>query len=198
MVTTDGSARFSVVELVTQTYVVSGRCRGLTENMRLVDLLNHPEIVHLRLFEAKVCGLAGSREMTASEGHMFLDKMRVVFASIDESPEAGARRQMAHELDRVEKGGHEVLVFAPPFRVAGAIYMVKEADPDIALPRLFGGFLVVTGAKVTYEHDDRLVWERDLLVVNGRYVEMIYSPTAEAARLPADGNGATLDSGNAA
>jgi len=123
---------------------------------------------------------------------MFLDKMRVVFASIDESPEEVARRQKAHELDRVEKGGHEVLVFAPPFRVAGAIHMVKEADPDIALPRLFGGFLVVTGAKVTYEHDDRLVWERDLLVVNGRHIDMIYSPTAEAARLPADRHGGTL------
>src|SRR4030042_156271 len=76
-------------------------------------------------------------------------------------------------------------------RGAGAIYMVKEADPDIALPRLFGGFLVVTGAKVTYEHDDRLVWERDLLVVNGRYVEMIYSATAQAAR-------GALNDGNAA
>ena len=191
MVTTDGSARFSVVELVTQTYVVSGRCRSLTENMRLVDLLNHPGIIHLRLFEAKVCDLARSREMTASEGHMFLDKMRVVFASIDESPEEVTRRQSAHDADHVEKGGHEVLIFAPPFRVAGMIHMVKEADPEIILPRLFGGFLAVTGAKVTCEHDDRLVWERDLLAVNGRHIDMIYSPTAQAAR-------GMLNGGNAA
>src|SRR4030042_1164777 len=156
MVTTDGSAWFSVVEIVTQTYVVSGRCRGLTENMRLVDLLNHPEIVHLRLFEAKVCDLADSREMTVGEGHMFLDKTRVAFASIDESPEDVARRQRAHELDRVEKESRKVLAFATPFRVEGTIHVVKDADQEVVLPRMLSGFFDVTGGKGTYEHDDRL------------------------------------------
>lgn len=197
MVTTDhSSGRFSVAEFFTQAYIVSGRCRGLTENMRLVDLLNHPEVVHLRLFEAKICDLADSREMTVAEGHMFLDKTRVFFASIDESPEEIARRERAHELDRVEKESREALVFAMPFRVAGTIHVVKEADQEIVLPRLLGGFFAVTGAKVTCEHDDRLVWERELLVVNGRCVEMMYCATAQAARLPADGSGATLDSGH--
>ncbi len=199
MAITDYNSRpFSVVEFFTQAYIVSGRCRGLTENMRLVDLLNHPEIVHLRLFEAKVCDLADSREMTVGEGHMFLDKTRVAFASIDESPEEVARRQRAHELDRVEKESRKVLAFATPFRVEGTIHVVKEADQEVVLPRLLSGFFAVTGAKVTCEHDDRLVWERDLLVVNGRCVEMTYCATAQAAHLPADGHSATLDSGNVA
>jgi len=193
-----GSRPFSAVEIVTQTYVVSARCGGLTENTRLVDLLNNPEVSHLPLFEANVRGLAGSGEMTATEGHMFLDKMRIVFASTVESPDEYARRQRAHELDRVEKERHNVLVFAAPFRIAGTAYVVKGADPRVALPRLFNNFLAVTGARVTHEHDDSLVWEKEFVVVNGRHIEMIYSSTAQAARLPADRHGGTLNGGNAA
>ena len=192
MVMTDyGSRPFLAVEIVTRTYVVAARRGGLTENTRLVDLLNNPEVSHLPLFEANVRGLAGSGEMTATEGHMFLDKMRIVFASTVESPDEYARRQRAHEIDRVEKDRHSVLVFAAPFRIAGTAYVVKGADPRVALPRLFNNFLAVTGARVTHEHDDSLVWEKKFLVVNGRHIEMIYSSTAQAAR-------GTLNGGNAA
>jgi len=182
---------FSIVEIVTQTYVVAARCGGLTEYTRLVDLLNNPEVSHLQLFEARVRGLAGSGEMTATEGHMFLDKMRIVFASTVESPDEYARRQKAHELDRVEKDRHSVLVFAAPFRITGTVYVVKDADPRVALPRLFNNFLAVTEARVTHEHDDSLVWEKKFLVVNGRHIEMIYSSTTQAAR-------GMLNGGNAA
>jgi hypothetical protein len=192
MVMTDyGSRPFLAVEIVTRTYVVAARCGGLTEDTRLVDLLNNPEVSHLPLFEANVRGLAGSGEMTATEGHMFLDKMRIVFASTVESPDEYARRQRAHEIDRVEKERHNVLVFAAPFRIAGTAYVVKGADPRVALPRLFNNFLAVTGARVTHEHDDSLVWEKEFVVVNGRHIEMIYSSTAQAAR-------GTLNGGNAA
>jgi hypothetical protein len=192
MAMTDYVSRpFSAVEIVTRTYVVSARCGGLTESTRLVDLLNNPEVSHLPLFEANVRGLAGSGEMTATEGHMFLDKMRIVFASTVESPDEYARRQRAHEIDRVEKERHNVLVFAAPFRITGTVYVVKGADPRIALPRLFNNFLAVTGARVTHEHDDSLVWEKEFVVMNGRHIEMIYSSTAQAAR-------GTLNGGNAA
>jgi hypothetical protein len=186
-----GSRPFSAVEIVTQTYVVTARCGGLTEDIRLVDLLNNPEVSHLQLFEAKVRGLAGSGEVMATEGYMFVDKMRMVFASTVESPEEVARRQKAHEIDRVEKDRYNVLVFAAPFRITGNVHVVRGADPRAALPRLFNNFLAVTEASVTYEHDDSLVWDKNFLVVSGRHIEMIYSSTTQAAR-------GTLNGGNAA
>jgi hypothetical protein len=199
MAITDYSRRtFAAVEIVTQTHVVSARCGGLTESTRLVDLLNNPDVSHLQLFGAKVSGLAGSGEMTATEGYLFLDKMRIVFASIDESPQEVARRQRAHEFDRVEKERHSVLVFAAPFRITGAVHVVRGADAGVALPRLFNSFLAVTEARATHESDDSLVWDKEFIVVNGRHIEMIYSSTAQPARLPADGHSATLDSGNVA
>jgi hypothetical protein len=199
MAITDHSRRtFAAVEIVTQTHVVSARCGGLTESTRLVDLLNNPDVSHLQLFEAKVSSLGGSGEMTATDGYLFLDKMRIVFASIDESPQEVARRKRAHEFDRVEKERHSVLVFAAPFRITGAVHVVRGADPGVALPRLFNSFLALTEARATHENDDSLLWEKEFIVVNGRHIEMIHSLAAQAARLPADGNGATLDGGNAA
>jgi hypothetical protein len=186
-----GSRPFSVVEIVTQTYVVAARCGGLTENTRLVDLLNIPEVSHLQLFEARVRGLAGSGEIAAAEGYMFVDKMRIVFASTVESPDEYARRQRAHEIDRVEKDRYNVLVFAAPFRITGNVHLPRGADPRAALPRLFNNFLALTEAKATHEHDDSLVWEKEFLVVNGRHIEMIHSSTVQAAR-------GTVNGGNAA
>lgn len=129
---------------------------------------------------------------------MFLDKMRIVFASTVESPEEVARRQRVHEFDRVEKERHNVLVFAAPFRITGAVHVVKGGDLRVALPKLFNNFLALTEARATHEQDDSLVWEKEFLVVNGRHMEMIHSSTAQIACLPADRHGGTLDGGNAA
>ncbi len=174
-----GNRPFSTVEIVTPTYLVSARCGGLTEYTRLVDLLNNPDVSHLQMFDPKVRGLGGSQEIAAPGSYLFLDKMRIVFASTVESPEELERRRRTREIDRVEKDKHHVIVFAAPFRITGTVYVVKGADPLVALPRLFNNFLALTGAEVIHENDENLTWENEFLVVNGRHIEMICSATAQ-------------------
>ena len=127
----------------------------------------------------EIRGLSGSQEIAAPGSYLFLDKMRIVFASSVESPEELERRRRTREIDRVEKDKHHVIVFAAPFRITGTVYVVRGADPLIALPRLFNNFLAITGARVVHEQDDSLVWENEFLVVNGRHIEMICSATAQ-------------------
>ena len=170
---------FSAIEVVTQTYVVNARCGALTESTRLVDLLNVPDVTHLQLFDPKVRCLGGSQEIAVPGSYLFLDKMRIVFASKSESPEEIERRRTTRGLDRVEKDKHDVIVFAAPFRITGTVYVVRGGDPLIALPRLFNGFLALTGAKVIHENDQNLTWENEFLVVNGRHIEMVCSATSQ-------------------
>jgi hypothetical protein len=183
---------FSTVEIVTQTYLVTARCGGLTEYTRLVDLLNNPDVTHLQLFDPKVKGLGGSGEIAAPGSYLFLDKMRIVFARTLETLEEVERRRRTREIDRVQKDRHDVIVFAAPFRIMGTVYVVRDADPLIALPRLFHNFLALTGAKVIHENDESLSWDNDFLVVNGRHIEMICSATSQTV------HSRELDTGNAA
>jgi len=170
---------FSLVEIVTQTYVVQGRCGGLTEYQRLVDLLNNPDYTHLQIFDPKIRPFSESTHVEVRGNHLFLDKMRIFFAVTLESAEESSRREALHRLDRVEKDRHEVLVFASPFRIEGFAYVVKGADPTIALPKLFHAFVAITGAKAVHQDNPELVWERDFLVVNGHCIEMLCSLAAK-------------------
>ncbi len=171
----DNNLSFSAVEIITQAYVVVGRCVGLTEQTRLIDLLNSRDFTHVQLIGAKVRGLAHSGDVAAVEGSLSVDRTRIVFASTLESPEQAAKRREAHRIDCVEKAKHPILVFASPFRILGNAYLVKGADPKVALPKLFDGFLAMTDTKAVHESGNGLAWENDFLVVNGRRMDMVCS-----------------------
>jgi hypothetical protein len=161
------------VEIVTQGYTVAGRCRGLNERLRLIDLLNNPEVTHLQLADAKVRQLLNAIDIIASDGPIFIDKQSVVLGRSLASPEAEARRDEAHRFDHVQKEKQPMLVFAPPYRILGNVYMFKDADPSIALPKLFEGFLAMTEVKTVHEGEGRLEWDDSFVVVNGRSIDMV-------------------------
>ena len=170
----------SAVEVVTQSYAITGRCSGLTEQIRLIDLLNNPEITHLQLGGVRVRELIGSQDIVTSEGPFFIDKEFIVFGRSLESAEAEEKRRQTHRVDYVEKARHQMLVFARPFRIRGTVYLFKGTDFSVALPRLFEGFLAMTETKVDHEGNAALAWESKFIVVNGRRIEMVCPAPSES------------------
>lgn len=163
----------ALVEIVMQGYAVEGRCRGLNEHLRLVDLLNNPEITHLQMADVKVRQFPTFEEIVASDGPLFIDKESVVLGRSLASPEAEARRDEAHRFDHVEKAKQLMLVFAPPFRILGNIYIIKDADLSVALPKLFEGFLAMTEAAIVRDGGNGFSWDNTFIVVNGQRIEMV-------------------------
>ena len=180
------------VEIVTQGYAVVARCRGLNERLRLIELLNNPEVTHLQLAGIKVRHLLTSQEVIASEGPLFIDKQSVVLGRSLASPEAEARRNELHRLDHVEKERQRMVVFAPPLRIVGNIELIKDADPTIALPKLFESFLAITEASTVHEGASGLTWDDGFIVVNGRSIEMVCLSTESRSDPAASGGAADV------
>ncbi len=170
----------TAVEIVTRSYAVTGHCHGLSERIRLIDLLNVAKMTHLQLTNAKVREFVRSREVVSTEGLFLIDRERVVFGRSLESPENEARRRETHHVDVVEKSKHRMLVFASPFRIVGNLHVIRDADFSVALPRLFEGFLAMTDASVVHETVGGAAWESRFIAVNGRCIEMV------CPSLPAD------------
>ncbi|MGA2285528.1 MAG: hypothetical protein ABSG55_04585 [Dehalococcoidia bacterium] len=163
----------TAVEIVTRSYAVTGQCYGVSEHIRLIDLLNVPKMTHLQLTDAKVREFSESREVVSTKGLFLIERDSVVFGRSLESPEEEARRRETRRIDFVEKAAHRMLVFASPFRVTGNLHIIREADLSVALPRLFEGFLAITDASVVHEAASGVAWESRFIAVNGRYVEMV-------------------------
>jgi hypothetical protein len=161
------------VEIVTLGYAVTGNCRGLGAQLRLIDLLNNPEITHLQLSNVRVRELQTSTETIASSGPIFIEKGSVILGRSLASPEEEAQRNEAHRFDHVQKEKLPMVVFAPPYRIVGNVYMIKEAEPSIALPKLFDGFLAMTEVRTFHEGEPGTKWENDFVVVNGRSMSMV-------------------------
>ena len=167
------------VEVVTQSYAITGRCHGLTEQVRLIDILNNPEETFLQFSNVKVRDLPGSTEVIAAEGPFLLDKRSIIFARSLESPERETKRRETNRVDYVEKAKSKLLVFAPPFRISGTAHLIKDADLSVALPRLFGSFLAMTKVTIAHEKDASLAWKDDFVVVNGPRIEMVCASPPE-------------------
>jgi hypothetical protein len=187
----DSTGSLGVVEIVTQRYAITGRCLGVTEYFRIIDLLNNPDMLHLQLSAVKVRELLHSKEVLAADGPLFIHKSFVVFARSLESAEIEAKRRESHRVDYVERAQYRLLVFAAPFRILGNAYMVKDADLRIAVPKLLESFVAMTEPRIVHEDNSDLLWESDFVAVNGKRVEMVSSsplqaqPAAEPQASPA-------------
>jgi len=187
----NSGSTLATVEIITKGYAVIGNCRGLGEHLRLVDLLNNPEITHLQLSEVNVRQLLGTAEIVAG-GPLFIDKESIVLGRSLASAEEEARRNAAHRLDYVQKDKQLMVVFAPPFRVRGNVYMIKEAEVSIALPKLFESFLAMTEVSTVHEDQRGLKWDDQFVVVNGRRIDMVCL-LAQSWRDPASADSAATE-----
>ncbi len=172
------ASTLDAVEIITIGYAVRGNCRGLGVHLRLVDLLNNPEVTHLQLSNVRVRELPTSAEIIVAPGPMFMDKQSVILGRSLASPEEEAQRSEAHRFDYVQKQKLPMVVFAPPYRIVGNIYMIKEAEHTIALPKLFDGFLAMTEVRIFCEGVAGAKWEDDFVVVNGRSMNMVLAERA--------------------
>ena len=171
--TADSGSTLAAVEIVTEGYSITGDCRGLGEHLRLVDLLNNPEITHLQLADIKIRRLIGNVEIMTGKGPIFIGKDSVILGRSLASAEEEARRNEVHRFDFVQKDKQLMIVFVPPFRVQGNVHMIKEADFSVALPKLFEGFLAMTEVSTIHEGQGDLKWDDQFVVVNGQKMEMV-------------------------
>jgi hypothetical protein len=161
------------VEIVLEGYSITGNCRGLGELLRLVDLLNNPEVTHIQLTDVKVRQFLNNLEVIAAAGPIFVDKQSIILGRSLASREEEERRSEAHRLDFVQKDKQLMVIFAPPFRVRGNVYMIKDADFSIALPKLFDSFLAITEVTTVHEGQSGSKWEDQFVVVNGRRMNLV-------------------------
>jgi hypothetical protein len=169
----------SSVELVTRNHVITGRCCALERYPRLIDLLNNPDVPVLEMAEAWIRSLHSAAEAATVADSLFLKKDGILFAAPVESAQTDEEDTEAFAYDRVEKKACPALLFIPPFRVSGRVYLPREAELQLALPNLLKGFLAMTDAKAVHEGNG-LFWERKFLAVNGQLGQMISGGPAQA------------------
>ena len=166
----------AIVEVITSSHVFVGRCDEMTgSDRRLLDILNSDSPL-LVLADCRTRPLRDSTEPITLASTCFIPKARIVWAR----PLSAAVKVTKQQLV-VNKETHPVLAFAPPFRVTGSAHILPGADPTAALARLVSAFLPITGAQATLDDDDSITWEADVILLNGRNMDVISAGASELA-----------------
>lgn len=165
------SSRLEVtVEVVTTTFVASGRPTGVHDLARFIENLNNQAL--FRQFEIEdpvVRPLYRAGHQVALGAPLLVRRDDVIFANF-EGP----------YFSRGDEGPVRVntpaLLMAPPFQIAGSVGLPAGADPTQAMRGLMQSFFVVRDA-VVYDADGNTLGEGRQIIVNGNAVQMS-SPTA--------------------
>lgn len=158
------------VEVVTTTFVASGRPTGVHDLARFVENLNNQAL--FRQFEIEdpvVRPLYRAGHQVALGAPLLVRRDDVIFANF-EGP----------SFSRGEEGPVRVntpaLLMAPPFQIAGSVALPAGADPTQAMRGMMQSFFIVRDA-VVYDADGNTLGEGRQIIVNGNVVQMA-SPTA--------------------
>lgn len=153
------------VEIVTTTFVASGRPTGVHDLARFVENLNNQAL--FRQFEIQdpvVRPLYRAGHQVALGAPLLVRRNDVVFANF-EGP----------YFSRGEEGPVRVetpsLLLVPPFQIAGSVGLPAGADPTQAMRGLMQSFFIVRDA-VVYDADGNTLGEGRQIIVNGHAVQM--------------------------
>jgi hypothetical protein len=154
------------VEVVTTTFVASGRPEGIHDLSRFLETLNNPTIARQIEFRApSVRPLYRAGAQIQLEAPLLVRRDDIVFANF-EGPNfarAGARPALRTA---------PVLLLAPPFQISGMVDIAATAEASPALRTATTGFFVVRQASV-YDADGHPLGEGELIVVNSGAVQMM-------------------------
>jgi len=167
------------VELVTATFVASGRPEGVHDFGRLLENLNNPTLFGcIELHQATVRPLYSGGDPLALDVPLLVRRDDVIFAAF-EGP------YYTRGLVRPPQVEVPVLLLTPPFQVRGSVAMHPGADHTQALRNFVRGFFAVRDAEVL-DSDGAPLGEGEQIAVNGALVQM-YSATGRHISAVADG-----------
>ena len=163
------------VEVVTTTFVASGRPEGVHDLGRFLENLNNPAISRqIELNSAAVRPLYRASAQLPLDAPMLVRRDEIIFATF-EGPHftRGAVRP-----DQVDV---PILLLAPPFQIQGKLAVASGANNTEILRSRMQGFVAVSDAQV-YDAEGNILGEGEQIIVNGAAVQMT---CATALHIPA-------------
>ncbi len=161
----------ALIQAVTASHIIVGQCAAIRGSVRLVEVLNQEP--PLLLTEFKVYPLRQPSDLVASGTTCYVARDRIVWAQPPESVNSSGNQPHITEHDRIPKEAHPVVVLAPPFHITGQAHLPEAVETIPALCRLVGQFLPITKARIVIEGDEAYSWDAEVVIVNGRMVDLI-------------------------
>jgi hypothetical protein len=165
------------IEVVTTTFVASGRPDGVHDLGRFLEMLNNPAISHyIELHDAAIRPLYRAQAAIDLDSPMLVRRDEIVFVNF-EGP------YFARPAIRPPQIDAPALLLAPPFQIAGTFALAPGADATAALRAAVHGFMMVQQAHV-FDADGNDLGQGDQIVVNGAAVQMTSSTRRRIAVTP--------------
>ncbi len=153
------------IEVVTTSFVASGRPDGVHDLGRLLENLNNPAVTrHVEMTDAAVRPLYRAAHQVRLDAPLLVRRDEIIFANF-EGPHFNRGGVRPAQIDT------PALLLAPPFQIQGTVGLPPGSDSTQALRGLVAGFFVVRNANV-YDADGNALGEGEQIVVNGAAVQM--------------------------
>lgn len=166
-------------EIVTSTFVASGRPEGVRDLGRFLENLNNPAIAQqIELRSPSVRPLYRATSQLALDAPLLVRRDQMIFANFEGphfSRDAAAR---AANIDV------PALLLVPPFQISGLVMVAQEAEISQSLRSIARTFFLMRNARV-FDADGALLGEGEQIVVNGDAVQMLSATRQHIAAIGA-------------
>ena len=153
-------------EIVTTTFVASGRPEGIHDLGRFLENLNNPTVVkHVELGAPAIRPLYRATSSLHLEAPLLVRREDIIFATFD-GP------HYTRGMAQPETFDVPVLLMAPPFQIQGICAVLQDAEVTQALRSVARGFFMVKDTRV-FDADGAPLGEGETIVVNGASVQMM-------------------------
>lgn len=154
------------VEIVTTTFVASGRPEGIHDLGRMLETLNNTSIgAQIELRAPAVRPLYRATASLELEAPLLVRREDIIFVNF-EGP------QFTRGAGRADTADVPVLLMAPPFQIQGVLAVHRGAEFTQALRFASERFFVIRNTRV-FDADGSPLGEGDRIIVNGGAVQMM-------------------------
>jgi hypothetical protein len=165
------------IEVVTTSFVASGRPEGVHDLGRCLENLNNPAISrHIELHEPAIRPLYRAQAAIDLDAPLLVRRDEIVFANF-EGPYFTHGSVMPSRVDT------PVLLMAPPFQILGSMPVAPGADATQAARLAIQGFFVIRNARV-FDAEGNDLGQGDQIIVNGAAVQMTSATRRHIAVAP--------------
>ncbi len=153
-------------EIVTTSFVASGKPEGIHDLGRFLENLNNAAVTrHVELASPAIRPLYRATSSLSLEAPLLIRREDIIFATFD-GP------HFTRGVSRPETFDVPVLLMAPPFQIQGVYGVQQDADITQALRFASQGFFMVKETRV-FDADGAPLGEGETIIVNGAAVQMM-------------------------
>jgi hypothetical protein len=153
-------------EIVTTTFVASGRPEGIHDLGRMLELLNNRSIgAQIELRAPAIRPLYRATAALELEAPLLVRREDIIFVTF-EGPHFTRGNARADTTDV------PILLMAPPFQIQGSLAVHRGAEFTQALRFAAERFFVIRNTKV-FDADGSPLGEGDRIIINGSAVQMM-------------------------